>query len=154
MKKEVLIAVISGLVIGLIITLGIYTANRSLEQQKLKKQASSQNLAQSPSSLLAKKSLIVTSHEPNDLVLESEVTLSGIAWPQAAVALMTETDNFLIEADEEGIFTFTFGLLRGFNEIILIASDDSGETFTQNLVLTYSTDDFDLPVTQEIGADQ
>ena len=143
MKKEVLIAVISGIVIGLIITLGIYTANKALEQQKAKKAASDQGVGLTDAnSTLTQKSLTITSHQPYDLVNESEITLSGIAWPKAAVALMTESDNFLIEADEEGVFTFTFKLVTGFNELTLVAADDSGATHTLPFVITYSEDEF------------
>ena len=143
MKKEVLIAVVSGIIIGLIVTLGIYTANKALEQQKAKKAATEQGVdLNDGSTALTQKSLTVTSHQPYDLVNEPEIILSGIAWPKAAVALMTESDNFLIEADEEGIFSFTFKLVTGFNELILVAADDTGATHTLPYVITYSEDEF------------
>lgn len=145
MKKEALIAVISGLVLGLIVTLGIYTANKSLEQQKLKKQASSlTNPIPSPdSSLNLQKTITVTSHANFDLVNQSEITLSGIAWKDAVVALLTEDDEYLIQADAEGIFSFKFDLIKGFNELTVIASDDTGDSQTLPLIITYSTTEID-----------
>lgn len=145
MKKEVIIAIIIGLLIGLIFTLGISTANKALNQQKAKKlttQESGNSLNSSNNN--QKKNLTVTSHENFDLINQSDLTLSGIAWPNAVIALMTETQTKLTQADSEGIFTFTLNLIKGFNEIALIATDETSTTQTQNLVLTYSTSKIEL----------
>lgn len=138
MKKEVLIAIVSGLILGLVITVGIYTANRSINQQRAKKQMQS---APTPTALpLANnKSLSLTSHENFDLVEDSAISLGGVAWPGAVVALISEADSQIIAADQEGIFIFKTKLIKGFNEITLAASDETGTIQTQNLVLTYST---------------
>lgn len=143
MKKEVLIAIVAGLILGLIITIGIYTANRSLNQQRTKKQVQSQP---SPSlSPLATKNLNLTSHESFDLVSDSQISLGGVAWPGAVLALISEADNQIIAADNEGVFVFTAKLVKGFNEITVAAADESGTVINQNLVITYSTNTFDQP---------
>ncbi len=146
MKKEVILAVISGLVLGLIITLGLYTANKSLTKLKTQKRIDKQaeNLP-SPPLALTDKTLDITSHETHDLINQSDISLSGIAWPEAVVALMTETDNILTQADSEGIFSFQFDLINGFNEMTIIATDETGDTQTQSLILTYSTSKIELP---------
>src|SRR3989344_4547768 len=96
MKKEVIIAIIVGLSIGLIFTLGISTANQAINQQKVKKL-----MTQSPDNSLIpanndqQKTLTVTTHENFDLMNQSDITLSGIAWPNAVIALMTETQTEL-----------------------------------------------------------
>jgi hypothetical protein len=145
MKKEVIIAIIAGLILGLIITVGIYTANRSLNAQKNKKITQSQPLPTAIPNAASEKSLNITSHENFDLVDEPQVAISGVAWPKAVVALLSEKDSQMTEADEEGIFSFTTTLIKGFNEITLIAADDTATTKTQNLVLTYSTTAIELP---------
>lgn len=144
MKKEVVIAIIIGLFIGLIITLGISTANKALDQQKIKKpdQTETQNLPAANNH--QQKTLSITSHENFDLTDQSETSLSGIAWPEAVVALITETQTYLTQADKEGIFFFKISLIKGFNEITLIATDETKTTQTQNLVLTYSTAKIEL----------
>lgn len=146
MKKEVLIAIIAGLVLGLVITMGIYTANRSLNLQRNKKLSQNSAAPTAIPSGINNKTLNLTSHESFDLVDRSELTLSGIAWPEAIVALISEADSQIIRADEEGIFVFETRLMKGFNEIAIIAGDESGTTQTQNLVLTYSTNKIE-PVT-------
>lgn len=139
MKKEVLIAIIAGLVLGLVITMGIYTANRSLNQQRAKKLMQNTPAPTTMPGNFSNKTLNITSHESFDLMDTSALTLSGIAWPNAVVALISEADSQITRADAEGIFIFETRLIKGFNEIAVIASDETGATQTQNLVLTYST---------------
>lgn len=145
MKKDVIIAIASGLILGLIITLGIYTANKSLTKRKAQKQAET-TTSPIPSPPLSKKAkkLSITSHEPFDLIDESEITLSGIAWPNAVVAVMSETTSQITTADQDGIFTFKFDLIKGFNELTVIATDELKQAETQNLILTYSTTKIEL----------
>jgi len=57
---------------------------------------------------------------------------------------MTESGNILTQADSEGIFSFQFDLINGFNEISVIATDETGETQTQNIILTYSSTKIEL----------
>ena len=69
MKKEVIVSIIIGLLIGLIFTWGIPTANKALNQQKAKKlttQESGNSLNSSDNN--QQKTLTVTSHENFDLI--------------------------------------------------------------------------------------
>ncbi|MFH2061764.1 MAG: hypothetical protein ABIJ43_02150 [Candidatus Beckwithbacteria bacterium] len=145
MKKEALIAIVVGLILGLIITVGIYTANRSINQLKANKVAKSDTTATPlPPNQPEEKSLEITSHESFDLINQSEVTLSGIAWSDAVIALLTEDQELLTTADPDGIFSFNFDLIKGYNEIQVIATDDTGETNSKSLILTYSTTKIEL----------
>lgn len=139
MKKEVIIAILAGLAIGLIITVGIFTANRSLELQKNKNNPATPTPISSFTPDASNKTLNLTSHENFDLVDKAEITLTGVAWPNAVIALMAENTNRFALADSEGYFSFTFNLIKGYNEITLVASDATAASVTQNLVLTYST---------------
>lgn len=143
MKKEVIIAIIVGLLIGLIFTFGISTANKSLNQQKVKKLTPDESNNPLTTTKQPQKTLSITSHKNFDLINQSETILSGIAWPKAIIALMTETKTQLIQADTEGTFTFNFDLIKGYNEITVIATDNTNNTQTQNLVLTYSTSEIE-----------
>jgi len=145
MKKEIIIAIVVGLFIGLIFTLGISTANKAINQQKAKKltpKESGNSLTSTNNN--QQKTLTITSHENFDLINQSEISLSGIAWPKAVIALIAENQTKLIQADAEGIFIFKFNLIKGFNEITLIATDETNATKTENIVLTYSTSKIEL----------
>lgn len=149
MKKEVIIAVVAGLILGLIITMGIYTANRSISEQKNKPARQNQSLPSLAPNLANAKTLNLTSHENYDLVDQDDIVLAGVAWPKAVVALLTENGNQLAEADAEGIFSFNARLIKGFNEVTVIASDDTGSTQSQTIILTYSTNNIEMPKTNE-----
>jgi hypothetical protein len=138
MKKEVITAVVVGLIIGLIVTLGISTANQALEKQKQAKLSQKTSGPLPSGQLTGQKTLAVTSPEPFDLFSESELVLSGIAWPEAVVSLLSEDQTLMAQADKDGVFTFRLSLIKGYNELTLIAADETGAVATQNLVLTYS----------------
>jgi len=144
MKKEVLIAIASGLILGLVITFGIYTANRSIEKQKNAKKAQQTSLSSSPSPSLNQKTLTITSPENYDLINQRQLTLNGIAWPEAVIAIITENDEFFTQADNEGYFLHKLNLVKGYNEITIIATDELNNTQTQDLVVTYSTNKIEL----------
>ena len=144
MKKEVLIAIASGLILGLVITFGIYTANRSIEKQKNIKKAQQTPPLTPPSPSLSQKTLTITSPENYDLINQRELTLEGLAWPEAVIAIITENSEFFTQADIEGDFTYKLNLVKGYNEITVIATDELNNTQTQNLVVTYSTNKIEL----------
>jgi len=144
MKKEVLIAILSGLILGLVITFGIYTANRSIEKQKNAKKAQETPLPASPSPSLSQKTLTITSPENYDLINQRELTLEGLAWPEAVIAIITENSEFFTQADNEGDFTYKLNLVKGYNEITIVAADELNNTQTQNLIVTYSTNKIEL----------
>lgn len=144
MKKEVSIAIVVGLLIGLIITLGISTANKALDQQKIKQTDSANTQPVDGNNNLQQKTLSITSHENFDLINQSEITLAGISWTNAVVSLISENDTQMTQADKDGVFAFKINLIKGFNEITIIATDETQTTQTQNLVLTYSTTKIEL----------
>lgn len=143
MKKEVLVAIISGLILGLIVTFGIFTANRSLEKQK---QQSQTEASESPaaSDTLINKSLTIIYPYPNALVDQPDLEISGIAWPNAVIAIITEDDEIILTANQEGAFVHSIKLIKGFNELTIIAADEVNESHSQNLIVTYSTEIIEL----------
>lgn len=144
MKKEIIIALVVGLTIGLIITLGISTANRALNTQKQKNVAKTNSGATLETNNHQVKKLNLTAPENFDLIDQPETIISGVAWPEAVISILAENQTFLIQADNEGVFTIPLKLIKGYNEITVIASDTDGTSQSANLVLTYSTSRVDL----------
>lgn len=140
MKKEVLLAIIIGFALGLVITFGIWTANKALKQTAPQKEAPVQNelLEPTPTSLPA-LSLTITEPEDNSISEEDEIEISGQTAPGSTVALLYETDEEIIEADEKGLFTTTIPLEGGSNEIEIISFDQEGNEASQTLTIVYTT---------------
>lgn len=145
MRKEVLIAIILGFGLGLVITFGIWTANKTLKQKELAPAQDSQDQEETsatqtanptPANLL---SLAIISPENESLQDKEKIALSGITAPQAIVAVISENDDLIIEADETGRFDSEITLDAGTNEITVTATNESGEETTKIIDVVYST---------------
>jgi len=140
MKKEVLLAIIIGFALGLVITFGIWTANKALKQTAPQEEASVQTdspepIPTSPPAL----SLTINEPEDNSISEEDEIEISGETAPGSTVALLYESDEIIIEADEKGLFTATIPLEGGSNEIEIISFDQEGNEVSQTLTVVYTT---------------
>ncbi|HUV46682.1 MAG TPA: hypothetical protein VMW29_00975 [Candidatus Bathyarchaeia archaeon] len=139
MKKEIIIAIGIGFILGLIITFGIYTANRALKEQKNPQQelpSDGSPASPNPSPMLL---LEITEPEDNLVVNKNKVTVSGKTEPKAAVALMVEDYDNLLIADEEGVFSDELPLISGANEIRVAVISKNGEKQEKVLTIVYST---------------
>jgi len=144
MKKEVLLAIIIGFGLGLLITFGVWKANKALKEVAPKKQLPSQETQEeekTPSPTLAppQLSLVITSPEDNSIVSKEKVNISGKTPWRATVVIIYEEGEKIIETDENGNFSTEITLVSGANEIIVSAYDEDSNEVTKTLNLVYST---------------
>jgi len=140
MKKEILIAIIIGFILGLIITFGIWTANKSLKNGTQNKQENEQaSPTPTPSQNKEEMFLQINSPANNDIIGQEEVTIEGQTKPQAIVAVVYQEDDQLIQADSQGNFSVDITLVGGANEIKISAYDNQNNEAQQTLDLVYST---------------
>lgn len=141
MKKEVILAITIGFVLGLVITFGIWVANKSL------KQANSTTITPTPTSptvslgtspiptsQVTNNQLTITSPDDESIVAVNTVTLTGKTMPNSSVAILYEDGQTFVTSDAEGKFSVEIPLVGGYNEITA-TSEDSSQTIT----VTYST---------------
>lgn len=146
MKKEVFLAIFIGFILGLIITFGIWTANKSL-----------QKIANNPNGVVADASipstptpsplpvennsvaLTLTSPEDEFLTNANTLKVTGKTTPQAIVAVLYETGEILTQSDSNGLFSADISLEGGYNVITVTASDQNGNASSQTLTVTYTT---------------
>jgi len=138
MKKEVLIAVAVGFILGLIITFGAYTANQALQKQK------KPNNSHLPSASIAPvvkpiSTLEITEPENNLVVKKATITVSGKTEPKTTVAFLAEDFNNLSLSDEQGLFSAEIPLVSGANEIKIISITKEGEKQEKIIDIVYST---------------
>lgn len=145
MKKEVFFAIFLGFVLGLIITFGIWTANKSLKQANVAvvnpQSSTSATPAASPvpSQPISTLALSFTSPEDESLVSKSTVVVEGKTAPNSVVALYYDLGDQFVSSDSAGKFTATVPLDTGYNFITATAYDDHGNTATKDLTITYTT---------------
>lgn len=140
MKKEILIAIIIGFILGLIITFGIWTANKSLKNGNQNKQETGQ-VTPTPTPSLNEEgiSLQITSPTNNDIISQEDITIEGQTKPQAIVAIIYQEGDQLIQADNQGNFSAEITLTGGANEIKISAYDDQNNSIEKSLDIIYST---------------
>ncbi|MEK9200404.1 MAG: hypothetical protein AAB909_00350 [Patescibacteria group bacterium] len=146
MKKEFFAAIIIGFVLGLIITLGIWTANKSLKNLP-KNGANPTPTITSPEVTPAPTSqpttngpqLTITSPEDDFLSAENSVTISGTTVGSAVVSITHETGETLLQADANGKFEAEISLESGYNQITVTAIDSKGQSTQKQLLVTYTT---------------
>ena len=142
MKKEIGIAIVIGFILGLIITFGIWTANKSLQentstQEKETSEMPSLNEEKSPSNS-EKISLKILSPENNALINTEKIKITGKTSANINVIILSEDDELIVQSDAQGQFSQEITLSAGTNEIKISAFDDNGAEATVNLNLVYS----------------
>ena len=136
MKKEVFLAVLIGLTVGLIITYGIYRSQTINTTQQVN------NLTGSPqpsASIQDDTTLIVHSPQDESLVSEAKTTIAGSTTPQSFVAIFINNREFLTTADGSGNFSISSDLESGSNIITVTALDENGHKTMKELSVVYST---------------
>lgn len=143
MKKEILIAIVIGFILGLVITFGIWTANKSLQENNNEPQTEeneSQPIVNENSQNDEEKmSLSITSPQDNSLLDQEEIEITGETSPLANIVILFEEGEKIIQADEQGDFKETIELSGGANEITITAVDQDGNEASKALNLVYST---------------
>ena len=147
MKKEVLVAIGVGFGLGLVITFGIWTANKSLKQLGAPKIAASPLPAKtvpSPTPVVdvpkTISDLTITSPENDALVNKSALTVTGKFLPKSAITITYEDDETIVETDASGNFSADIVLIGGYNTIVVTGIDlSTGVESSQTLIVTYTT---------------
>lgn len=139
MKKEVLIAIIIGFALGLLITFGIWTANKAIltksEAQPEEKEVEETVKPTPPVGF----TLNILSPQDEALIDTNKAEIKGSSVAAAIIVIAAENEEKIIEADENGSFATEVSLVRGINEITITAFNQEGEKTSQTLNVVYST---------------
>jgi len=141
-KREVILAIIIGFGLGLVITLGIWVANRSLKNlpSATPEPTSSPAVNTQPATVSSGPlALAITAPIDEALVATNKVTLTGKTAPGAVATIVYEDNQTIVTADAKGDFTLDVPLVAGYNVITVTAFNAAGQSATQSLTITYST---------------
>ncbi len=133
MRKEILFAIISGSLLGLVIAFGIWRANLALKPKEELK------TSQTPTPTAPEFSLTIAKPDNREVITISPAVLSGITKPETTVVVSGEKSDYKIEADNEGLFELEIDLLAGVNEIKISAFDEKGPLAEKTILIVYST---------------
>ena len=135
MRKEVIFAIILGLILGGVIIYGINLANNSVNHtdDQDKNLISSPTVTPTPSPTLK-----IISPQNHQVLFEDTIILTGKTEPLAHVSLIWEEDEIIIQADDQGSFSQEIELVGGDNQINISAANDQDyqEEIVFNLIYT------------------
>ena len=136
MKKEVIIAIIGGFVLGLIITFGIATAQRSLNNRPPRLTTDTTTpLIPSPSP--PQHNLFITSPQNNSPTHESKLMVSGSTTGGSMISLISTNSQNTTVTDAQGNFSLPIELDLGVNLLNLNSYDPQGNVAQANLNVVY-----------------
>jgi hypothetical protein len=145
MKKEIILAIFLGFLVGLAITYGVYTANQAINGNSTKianTEPSPESTEPSiPTASPASLELTLEIAEPeNYLVVKNDsVEIKGNTLPNNFIAILGEEDELIVTADKEGFFKSEISLISGLNNIQVISSNrDNSKQVTEDLEIVYS----------------
>lgn len=137
MRKEVLLAIIIGVILGAVILYGLKIANESATPATPEETQTSQTITTptpTPTNTL-------TIDNPTDhfVSFEKNLTLTGRATPQTNLAITSEGADDIVTADDSGKFTSELSLVLGENPITISAFFPDGTQTVQTLNVIYTT---------------
>lgn len=147
MKKEFIIAILVGLVMGLFITYGVYYSQQSQEENQIA--TTIQELEQVTPSPAVENNGKIAVYLPNDesIINEKTTTVTGKAEPENFIVIYVNDDPVIIQADETGNFSKEVQLQELANIIkIHVLNEDGEDQIIERTVIVY---DQELSLTKE-----
>lgn len=142
MRKEIILAVIIGIIFGLGVTFGLYfVRQRVLPNETAQKIEESRQQPATPTPTPQAKTLIVQQPDMNLLTKEGMVQVVGKAWPNSYIVILAADQEYVTTADDDGDFSQEIELSLGGNRLTVIATSVQGEQEQVVLSVVYSTVD-------------
>ena len=139
MRKEVILAIVGGVALGLLVIGGLWWTNKATTEESLN--ITPTPVLEQPPTLtpVPSLSLEIISPEDESIIEEEKTTLEGKTAPESVVVVIYPEGENIVEADKEGNFETEITLVGGANEIKITAYDEEGNQAEKNLTLIYST---------------
>ncbi|MCD8485072.1 hypothetical protein LRY65_02065 [Candidatus Woesebacteria bacterium] len=145
MRKEIILAIIVGVIVGLAITFGIYTVRQQIFRNQTpetiqESRLNEDNVAPTPTPTTT---LSIQQPEQDFLTSEDTVQVVGRALPNSYIVILASDEEYITTADQDGDFSQEVSLALGGNKLTIHAITSSGEKeiIVRNVV--YSTVDLD-----------
>ncbi len=142
MKKEVLLAIILGLIVGLVITYGVYNARKAVETIQ---SVSEQNDIETQIPVATDSgTLVLTAPEDNSIQALSDTIISGTTQPRSNVIVFVNDTPTFAESDTTGAFQIPTTLDSGSNVLTVFGIDREGKQVKHQRVVVVSSASLDI----------
>ena len=140
MRKEVILAIVGGVALGLLVIGGLWWTNKTTTEENPIVPSPTPLITQAPTLTPALSLPLEIINPENESIIEEEkITLEGKTAPESVVVVIYPEGENIVEADEEGNFETEITLVGGANEIKVTAYDEEGNQAEKSLTLVYST---------------
>lgn len=141
MKQERVILSFIMVLIGLLVAGVAFYFYQSTKVVKPSTDISTNSITPTPS---INPAFFLIVNEPKDESISDKKTvkISGKTDPGATVAILTVSDQQIVQPSSQGDFTTTISIDSGTNYIKIQAIAKTGETLTVQRVVSYTTEDF------------
>lgn len=140
MRKEVILAVIIGILLGGVILYGINLANNSSKQNPDNNEIEENNSKTTPTpSKKLDNQINIVIPQNNSVVTESSITIKGTSKPNSNIAIISESDDLIILSDNNGNFSSDINLISGENTITVTTVDDKQATSSASITVIRTT---------------
>lgn len=136
MRREVIIAIIAGLLLGVLIGFGVWRANKFLAPKQENKHGAPEVKETAGGAI----DLLIYSPEDNIVVAKDAVEVDGKTNASATVVVLANMGEIIFTAGKDGKFSQEVRLENGANEITVVAYSDRGEEARKTLTVVYSTE--------------
>ena len=136
MRKEVILAVIIGVLLGGVILYGINLANNSAKPASNEEKTEETNTnptSTNPSN--SSKLISITTPQDNAVVTDATISLKGTTKPNQNIAIVSESDDILTTSDSNGNFSSSINLINGENTISITVVDDRQSTSSSSITV-------------------
>ncbi|OGM27326.1 hypothetical protein A3A76_02390 [Candidatus Woesebacteria bacterium RIFCSPLOWO2_01_FULL_39_23] len=141
MRKEVVFAIIIGILFGLVLAYGIIRANKAINRSATSISTENKDLEE-PNEPTPPRTLSITLTEPEDssVITENPITVSGITKPNLWVVTSTEDSDSISFTENQGAFSNDIDLVGGLNFITITAIEPSGLSFEKIIKIVFSSE--------------
>lgn len=137
MRKEVIFALILGVLLGGVILYGINLANKAASLNSTGKMVSPQPQGQTTPQ--PEPALSILTPDDHAVVFDSNLPIKGTTKPNATVVITGENDEKIVTADVNGAFETSYDLEGGQNIININAFLSDTPVATASIEVVYTT---------------
>lgn len=138
-KKEIILAIVIGLILALIIAGGIYRAQNAIRDINLKKTSKEINNSEKNKDDKSNELFLEIETEDNSVVSDGKIQLIGKTLAGTFIAITSDKNDYLIVPNELGSFSQELTLVKGANTINVTVYTKAGEKVEKKLSVVYTT---------------
>lgn len=144
MRKEVILAIIIGVILGGVVLYGLKIANQSAVQSNT---TNPENIITPTVAITAaptpSESITIISPTDHSVFFTDTATISGKTTPLTNVAVTSESSDILTQSDNQGNYSAIVDLIGGENNINVVAAFPDGSTTSKTIMLIYTSSKID-----------